>query len=81
MAKDMKSRKGKDNIYYPYNSPDIVVDSTRESQTTKNNNIKTDINTIKTDLDTETLNTTAKDAKGAVNEVTAQYKNITNCTI
>jgi lysophospholipase L1-like esterase len=38
--------------------------------------IKTDINTIKTDLGTETLTTTAKDVKGAVNEVAAQYKDI-----
>ena len=81
MAKDMKTRKGKDNIYYPYTSPDIVIDSTGESQTTKNNNMKTDINTIKTDLGTETLNTTAKDIKGAVNEVAAQYKDIEKQTI
>lgn len=40
--------------------------------------IKTDINTIKTDLGTETLNTTAKNVKGAVNEVAAQYKDIVN---
>lgn len=40
--------------------------------------IKTDINTIKTDLGTETLNTTAKNVKGAVNEVAAQYKDIAN---
>lgn len=40
--------------------------------------IKTDINTIKTDLGTETLTTTAKDVKGAVNEVAAQYKDIAN---
>lgn len=38
--------------------------------------IKTDINTIKTDLGTETLNTTAKDIKGGINEVAAQYKDI-----
>lgn len=38
--------------------------------------IKTDINTIKTDLGTEELTTTAKDVKGAVNEVAAQYKDI-----
>lgn len=74
MAKDMKTRKGKDNIYYPYTSPDIVIDSTGESQTTKNNNTKTDIDTIKTDLGTETLTTTAKNVKGAVNEIAAQYK-------
>ena len=40
--------------------------------------IKTDINTIKTDLGTEELTTTAKDIKGAVNEVAAQYKDIAN---
>lgn len=38
--------------------------------------IKNDITGIKTDLGTETLNTTAKDIKGAVNEVAAQYKDI-----
>lgn len=38
--------------------------------------IKNDINTIKTDLGTAQLTTTAKDVKGAVNEVAAQYKDI-----
>lgn len=76
MAKDMKTRKGKDNIYYPYTSPDIVVDSTGESQTTKNNNMKNDIDSIKTDLGSEELTTTAKDVKGAINEVATQYKDI-----
>lgn len=78
MAKDMKTRKGKDNVYYPYTSPDIVVDSAGESQTTKNNNMKTDIDNIKTDLGNAQLTTTAKDVKGAVNEVAAQYKDIAN---
>ena len=36
--------------------------------------IKTDINTIKTDLGTEELTTTAKNVKGAVNEVNSQCK-------
>ena len=40
--------------------------------------IKNDINNIKTDLGTDTLNTTAKTVKGAVNEVAAQYKDIAN---
>lgn len=40
--------------------------------------VKTDINNIKTDLGTEELTTTAKDVKGAVNEVAAQYKDIVN---
>lgn len=78
MAKDMKTRKGKDNIYYPYTSPDLVIDSAGESQTTKNTNMKTDIDSIKTDLGTAQLTTTAKDVKGAVNEVAAQYKDIAN---
>ena len=43
--------------------------------------IKSDINTIKTDLGTEELTTTAKNVKGAVNEVAAQYKDIANKTI
>lgn len=40
--------------------------------------IKADINAIKTELGTEELTTTAKDVKGAVNEVAAQYKDIVN---
>ena len=40
--------------------------------------IKNDINNIKTDLGTSELNTTAKDIKGAINEVNAQYKDIVN---
>ena len=44
-------------------------------------NIKTDINTIKTDLGTEELTTTAKNVKGAVNEVAAQYKDVATKTI
>ncbi|MFR2219407.1 SGNH/GDSL hydrolase family protein [Clostridium sp.] len=43
--------------------------------------IKTDINTIKTDLGTEELTTTAKNVKGAVNEVAAQYKDIVNLSL
>ena len=43
--------------------------------------IKTDINNIKTDLGTEELTTTAKNVKGAVNEVAAQYKDIAKKTI
>lgn len=76
MAKDLKTRKGKDNIYYPYTSPDIVVDSTGESQTTKNNNMKNDIDSIKTELGTTALTTTAKDVKGAINEVNTQCKDL-----
>ena len=44
-------------------------------------NIKTDIDSIKTELGTETLNTTAQNVKGAVNEVAAQCKDIASKTI
>ena len=40
--------------------------------------IKNDITGIKTDLGTEELTTTAKNVKGAVNEIAAQYKDIAN---
>lgn len=43
--------------------------------------IRNDITGIKTDLGTEELTTTAKDVKGAVNEVAAQCKDIANKTI
>ena len=81
MPKDMKTRKGKDNVYYPYTSPDIVVDSTGESQTTKNNNMKTDIDKIKTDLGNAQLTTTVKDIKGAINEVNKKIGTGTASTV
>lgn len=43
--------------------------------------IKTDINNIKNDLGTDELTTTAKDVKGAVNEVAAQCKEIANYSL
>lgn len=85
MAKNLKTRKGRDNIYYPYTSPDLVIDSTGENQTVINNNIKTDIQTIKDnqinlledDVSTEgvsdnthdTLETNDKTIIGSINEV------------
>ena len=41
-------------------------------------NMKTAINGVKGDLGTEELTTTAKDLRGAVNELNTQYKDITN---
>ena len=75
MSNEIRVVKGSDGKYYPYTSPDIVVDSTGESQTTKNNSMKTDINNIKTDLGTEEL-FTGKSIKQSINEVNAQYKDI-----
>lgn len=74
MSKRMKTRKGNDNINYPYTSPDLVIDINGESQTTKNTNMKTDIANIKTDLGSVQLTTNAKNIKGAINEI----KNLVN---
>ena len=41
-------------------------------------NIKTDIKNIKDDVGNEELTTTAKDLKGAINELDTQYKDIAN---
>ena len=92
MAKDMKTRKGKDNIYYPYTSPDLVIDSTGENQTVKNNNMKTEIQAIKdnqiilvdddtsiegiSDTEHDTLTTQDKTLIGSINEVNAQCKDL-----
>lgn len=51
MAKNMKTRKGKDGFDYPYTSPDIVVDASGKSATKK------------------------------FEEISSQFKNITNYTI
>lgn len=92
MSKNIKTRKGKDGFNYPYTSPDLVIDSTGESQTTKNNNMKTDIQTLKDnevtlvkdgtsmegikDNEYPTLTTQDKTLIGSINEVNAQYKDI-----
>ena len=94
MAKDIKTRKGKDNIYYPYTSPDIVIDDTGESQTVKNNNMKNDIQTIKdnqiiiveddtfmegiSDTEYDSLETNDKTLIGSINEVNTQCKDLAN---
>lgn len=68
---------------------DIAVKTITTEERTKLTNlknyddtsIKADINNIKADLGTAELNTTAKDLKGAVNEINAQYKDIANLSL
>lgn len=59
------------------------VEARKDIQVIKENNtaIKQDINDIKASIGTEALTTTAKDLKGAVNEVSAQYKDIANLSL
>ena len=96
MSKNIKTRKGKDGFNYPYTSPDLVIDSTGESQTTKNNNMKTDIQTLKDnevtlvkdetsmegikDNEYPTLTTQDKTLIGSINELNSQFKDIANNT-
>ncbi len=46
MAKKIKTRKGKDGFDYPYSSPDIVIDETGKSVTTKFNEVNTQFKDI-----------------------------------
>lgn len=46
MAKNMKTRKGKDGFSYPYTSPDLVIDENGKSATTKFNEISTQFKDI-----------------------------------
>ena len=46
MAKNMKTRKGKDGFSYPYTSPDLVVDENGKSATTKFNEISSQFKDI-----------------------------------
>ena len=97
MAKNMKTREGKDGSYYPYTSPDLVIDSTGENQTAKNTNMKNDIQTIKdnqivlvsddtsmeeiSDSEHDTLDTNDKRIIGAINELNTQLKSIANLSL
>ena len=46
MAKYIKTRKGNDGFYYPYTSPDLVIDENGKSATTKFNEINTQLENI-----------------------------------
>ena len=46
MAKYIKTRKGNDGFYYPYTSPDLVIDEDGKSTTTKFSEINTQLENI-----------------------------------
>ena len=48
MSKDLKTRKGKDGVYYPYTSPDLVIDENGKSSTKKFEEINTQFKDIAT---------------------------------
>lgn len=66
------------------NNETIYTPTTDYNPATKkyvDDNMKTTINSVKGDLGTEELTTTAKDLRGAVNELNTQYKDIMSKTI
>jgi hypothetical protein len=75
MSDKMKVREGKDGFNYPYTSPDLVVDETGKSTTTKFNEISSQFKDIEKKIGDETLITTAQDIKGAINEVFQSVSN------
>lgn len=84
MAKQIKTRKGKDDYYYPYTSPDLVIDNTGKSATTRFEEIEDNqLNLIEDgttkgikDTEYDTLTTTNKTVIGSINELSAQFKDI-----
>lgn len=46
MSKDLKTRKGKDGVHYPYTSPDLVIDENGKSSTKKFEEINTQLGDI-----------------------------------
>lgn len=86
MAKQIKTRKGKDDYYYPYTSPDLVIDNTGKSATTRFEEIEDNqLNLIEDgttkgikDTEYDTLTTTDKTVIGSINELSTQFKDIAN---
>ena len=84
MAKNMKTRRGKDGFSYPYTSPDIVIDNTGKSVTTRFEEIEDNqLNLIEDgttkgikDTEYDTLTTTNKTIIGGINELSTQFKDI-----
>ena len=89
MAKQIKTRKGKDDYYYPYTSPDLVIDNTGKSATTRFEEIEDNqLNLIEDgttkgikDTEYDTLTTTNKTVIGSINELSTQFKDIAKQTI
>ena len=84
MAKKIKTRKGKDGFNYPYTSPDLVIDNTGKSVTTRFEEIEDNqLNLIEDgttkgikDTEYDTLTTTNKTVIGSINELSSQFKDI-----
>lgn len=72
MAKNIKTRKGADGNYYPYTSPDIVIDANGKSVTTKFNELETKIDSS-TSIDDAN---TAENKTWSSSKISSQFKDI-----
>lgn len=74
MAKNMKTRRGKDGFSYPYTSPDLVVDENGKSATTKFNELEAKIGTGSgTSIDDVNTST---DKTWSSSKIDSQFKDI-----
>lgn len=79
MAKNMKTRKGKDGFSYPYTSPDLVIDENGKSATTKFNELETKIGTGSgTSIDDVNTST---DKTWSSSKIDSQFINIVYYTV
>ena len=85
MEKHIKTRKGSDGFYYPYTSPDLVIDENGKSATTKFSEINTQLENIGQPTDASKLsiidtnnNFISENVEGALEELSTQVEDIEN---
>lgn len=76
MPKNMKTRKGKDGFNYPYTSPDLVIDPSGKSVTTKFNELEDKMKKVGSTSIDDTNTTT--DKTWSSSKIDSQFKDIAN---
>lgn len=74
MPKNMKTRKGKDGFNYPYTSPDLVIDPSGKSVTTKFNELEDKMKKVGSTSIDDTNTTT--DKTWSSSKISSQFKDI-----
>lgn len=74
MPKNMKTRKGKDGFNYPYTSPDLVIDPSGKSVTTKFNELEDKMKKVGSTSIDDTNTTT--DKTWSSSKIDSQFKDI-----
>lgn len=76
MPKNMKTRKAKDGFNYPYTSPDLVIDPSGKSVTTKFNELEDKMKKVGS-ISIDDTNTTT-DKTWSSSKIDSQFKDIAN---